>query len=81
MGRERLKIRSDLANAVKDAKRNPDDPAAAERVQELRAQYQVVSLEEHVRSVVDKLPRALTEDQRTRLAALLRPSETEARAA
>jgi hypothetical protein len=62
--------RAAIARAALARKRNPDDPDAAARVEELRAGYRARLLEEHIRKVVDGLP-PLTEDQKRRLSVLL----------
>ncbi|MCA1676247.1 MAG: hypothetical protein LC799_30090 [Actinobacteria bacterium] len=69
----RRKARAALASAAARASRNPEDPAAAEAVIELRREYHAVTLEEHVRRVVAEFP-PLSPAQRARIAALLRPS-------
>lgn len=58
------------------------EPTQQQRAARISAQLRSVdALERHIRRVVDSLP-PLTEAQRTKLAALLRPSAaTEARAA
>ncbi len=59
------RVRSDLANAVKA------DPSAD--VTELRRQLKAARLEDHVRSIVNSAP-PLSDEQRERIAALLRPT-------
>jgi len=68
---DRRKARAALASAAARASRNPEDPAAAEAVIELRRQYHAVTLEEHVRRVVAQFP-PLTPAQRNQIATLLR---------
>lgn len=51
--------------------RDPDDPEMQEAAREMRA----ASLEDHIRDVVDQAP-PLTAEQRSRLATLLRPSDS-----
>ncbi len=68
----RLKARSDLANAVARAKRNPHDAGAAAAVDERRRQYRAMAAEEYIKALVDSAP-PLTPEQRDRLAVLLRP--------
>lgn len=70
--KERTKARSELAAATADAKRRPDDPQAAARVDDLRRQYRAVAAEDYVRELVDTFP-PLNDEQRARLAALLQP--------
>jgi hypothetical protein len=69
----RRKARAQVASAAAKAARNPEDPGLATVVEERRRDYRVVTLEEHIRSVVDQAP-PLTAPQRDKLAALLRPS-------
>lgn len=67
----RRKARAALASAAARASRHPEDPAAAEAVVELRRKYHAVTLEEHVRRVVDGFP-PLSAEQRDQIAGLLR---------
>lgn len=68
---ERRTARARLASAEAALRRRPNDPDARRLVDELRAEYRAVALEEHITSVVDAAP-PLTADQRDRLAVLLR---------
>jgi len=65
-----LKLRSQLANAERRLKAQPDDDARAE-VDRLRTEYQTSALADHIRCVVDDAP-ALSAAQRSRLALLLK---------
>lgn len=67
---ERLKARSRLARTAQLAATNPD-PAAAEAVVEARRAYNFVTAADYIRRVADEAP-PLTEEQRNRLALLLR---------
>ncbi len=71
--KERTKARSALACAEAEAKRRPGDPHARDEVDELRRQYRAVAAEDYIRELVDSAP-PLTDEQRDRLAVLLRPS-------
>lgn len=68
---QRSKARSDLANAAAKVSRHPDDPSAAEALIAARRDYYATALADHIRKVVDAAP-PLTDEQRDRLAALLR---------
>ncbi len=69
--KQRTRARSALASAEAEAKRRPDDPTAAAKVEELRRQYRAVAAEDYIKALVDESPR-LTHEQRDRLALLLR---------
>ena len=71
MRQERRTARANLASAEAAARRHPGDPAARARVDQLRAEYRALALEDHIRKVVDAAP-PLTAAQRDRLALLLR---------
>lgn len=66
MSKPWTKARSEYANLCK--KRGPDDPEAVAKRVELRA----LKLEDYVQRVLSEAP-PLTDEQRTRLADLLRP--------
>ena len=68
---ERRTVRAHLASAEAKLRRSPADPEARRRVNELRAQYRALALEDHIREVVDSAP-PLTPEARDRLAILLR---------
>ncbi|MFF0268656.1 hypothetical protein [Kribbella sp. NPDC004536] len=73
LSKPRRQARAKVGSAAALLAKNPDDPELAQVVEERRREYQVVTLEEHIRSVVDQAP-PLTASQRDKLAALLRPS-------
>lgn len=50
MSPDETKARSELASAAKAAHRNPDDPAAASRVDRLRVEYHAVKLVQQIRN-------------------------------
>lgn len=64
--RERAKVA-----ALKRHRHDPNDPDVTDAVRDLAA----ARLEDYVRGVVDTFP-PLTDDQRNRIAALLRPVES-----
>jgi hypothetical protein len=57
-----------LARTVKTGERKPNDPKYVAAQQALKA----ANLEKHIKTVVDSAP-PLTEEQRTKLAELLKP--------
>jgi hypothetical protein len=71
MRSERRTVRATLASAEAAARRNPGDPAARARVDQLRAEYRALALEDHIREVVDGHP-PLTAEMRDQLALLFR---------
>ncbi len=70
---ERVVTRSALASEEARLKRRPNDPVIRARVDELRAEYRALALEDAIRAVVDTAP-PLTADHRAKLARLLCPS-------
>lgn len=66
-----LKLRSQLANAERRLKAQPDDDARRAEVDRLRTEYQTSALADYIVRVVDDAP-ALSAAQRDRLALLLR---------
>jgi len=66
-----LKLRSQLANAERRLKAQPDDGARRAEVDRLRTEYQTSALADHIRCVVDQAP-PLDETQKNRLALLLK---------
>ncbi len=73
MRAERRTLRAALASEEARLKRRPNDPDVRARVDELRAEYRALALEDHIREVVDAAP-PLSQRQREALAVLLRPS-------
>ncbi len=69
-----LKLRSQLANAERRLKAQPDDDARRAEVDRLRTEYQTSALADYIVRVVDDAP-ALSAAQRDRLALLLRGGE------
>lgn len=67
---ERRHVRAKLANA---SARAATDPQAAAEVDHLRREYRYLATEDYLKRVVAEAPR-LTADQRSTLAALLRPA-------
>lgn len=65
--------RAAIGRAERDLRRKPGDPEAAARVQQVRSDYRAAKAEAYIRELVDAAP-PLSEAQRQRLAALLRPS-------
>ena len=66
-----LKLRSQLANAERRLKAQPDDGARRAEVDLLRTEYQTSALADYIVRVVDDAP-ALSAAQRDRLALLLK---------
>jgi len=66
-----LKLRSQLANAERRLKAQPDDDARHAEVDRLRTEYQTSALADYIVRVVDDAP-ALSAAQRDRLALLLK---------
>lgn len=69
------RARAQLAQAHARAKRQPGDPANAELIAERQRQFRYVSAEDYITRLVEAAP-PLTDDQRDRLALLLRPRAT-----
>ncbi len=69
-----LKLRSQLANAERRLKAQPDDGARRAEVDLLRTEYQTSALADYIVRVVDDAP-ALSAAQRDRLALLLKGSD------
>ncbi len=72
LSEQRRQIRAELASAVAQAKRKPNDLGAVAMVEERRRQYRVMAAEEYIKALVDSAP-PLTPEQRDRLAGLLAP--------
>ncbi len=70
MRAERRTVRANLASEEARLKRRPGDPAVRDRVDQLRAEYRALALEDHIREVVDACP-PLSQSQKDRLALLL----------
>jgi hypothetical protein len=68
---ERRIARAALAVAEREAKKNPDSPAAVQLVDERRRDYRMTAAVDYIRELVDRAP-VLTVEQRDRLAILLR---------
>ena len=66
----RARTRARLAAASAARNRRPSDPAVVAQVEDLAREYWTETLAEYVAAVIAKAP-PLTDDQRTRLAALL----------
>lgn len=66
MSPERLKLRSRLALAAREARKYPSNAELAARVERFRAEYRVACLTEQIREVVTAGP--LTADQWRRIA-------------
>ncbi len=66
-----LKLRSQLANAERRLKAQPDDDARRAEVDRLRTEYQTSALADYIVRFVDDAP-ALSAAQRDRLALLLK---------
>ncbi len=73
MRAERRTLRAALASEEARLKRRPNDPDVRARVDELRAEYRALALEDHIREVVDAAP-PIPQASLDRLALLLRPS-------
>lgn len=69
-GTPRSQARSALAEAARKANECPEDPSLQAEVARIRAEYRVVTLEEHIQRVVSEPP-LLTAEQRSKLALLL----------
>lgn len=67
----RRQARARLASASAKAARSPEDPTAQQAVDEARRAYRALALEDYIRRTVDAAP-PLTDDQRERLATILR---------
>ncbi len=70
MRAERRTVRANLASEEARLKRRPGDAAVRERVNQLRAEYRALALEDHIREVVNACP-PLSQSQKDRLAVLL----------
>jgi hypothetical protein len=64
------RMRAGIGRAERTARKNPQDPYAAEALVDLRRAYAEAKLASAIRTVVESAP-ALTSDQADRLAALL----------
>jgi len=73
MSTERRIARSHYGTAASRASRRPDDPTAAATAEEAHRTYKAAELADHIRRLVDTAP-PLTDEQRSRLAALLLPT-------
>lgn len=62
--------RAAIARAVQARKRRPDDPEAAARVEQLRAEYKAQRLEAWIQELLEQAPE-LSQEQRDRLSFLL----------
>jgi hypothetical protein len=69
---ELARRRAEIARAEKDLRRNPADEDARAAVSRLRAEYAEKRIEVYVQKVVAEAP-PLTDEQKSRLASLLRP--------
>jgi hypothetical protein len=77
---ERRIARAALAVAEREAKKNPDGPAAVQLVDERRRDYRMTAAEDYIQELVDDAPE-LTAEQRDRLAVILRSGRTPQEAA
>lgn len=67
--------RAAIARAAQARKRRPDDPDAAARVEQLRAEYKAQRLEAWIQELVALAP-PLTQEQRDRLSFLLNGAQS-----
>ncbi len=65
------RARGKLAQVVAEQNKRPDDPALAAEVEDRRREYRYLSAADYIKALVDEAP-SLTNDQKARLALLLR---------
>ncbi len=71
LAEHRRKARATLASHTARASRNPNDPQAAAAVTIAKRDYYATALEDYITKVVNEAP-PLTDEQRSRLAVILR---------
>jgi ribosomal protein L29 len=65
------RVRSEVANLVREQLRQPDDEQLAIQIEDRRREYRYLRAQDYIRELVDSAP-PLTDAQRDRLALLLR---------